>query len=474
MSDTIKNIPNLSSEISNNTRMNEIINHLKKYGFIFQGSEIYGGLANSWDFGPMGSELKKNIKELWWNHFIRKHQFNSGFDSSIILNSNVWKASHHIDNFSDLLVDCKECKFRFRADHLIAKYYPNKNIELESNEKLNHLIQKEKIKCPKCKKHNFTEIRNFNLMFRVMSDITDNLKNDNWLYLRPETAQGIFINFDNIQRTVGRALPFGIGQIGKAFRNEITPSNYIFRTREFEQMEMEFFYSKYDKNNWFEFWLNQIKDFLKLININDQNLIFYNHSSKELAHYAKKTIDIKYKFPFGDLELWGLADRSNYDLKEHSKFSNKALLYVDPIKHEKYFPYVIEPSVGVERLFLAIINDAYTKENIGNKERIVLKIAKELAPYKIAILPLAKKLSSNCQTILEDLSNLFSVHFNEVGSIGKRYVREDAIGTPFCITFDYDSLSDAKVTIRNRDDAQQERIEIKKIKMYFLSKFNII
>ncbi len=452
----------------------ELINLLKKNGFIFQGSEIYGGLSNTWDYGPLGVEMKNNLKKMWWNYFIKSFNFNFGIDSSILLNSKVWKSSGHIDKFSDPLIDCKECKFRFRPDKLLENKLGKKNFSSLDNKELEKEIKQNNIKCPKCNKKNFTNIKNFELMFKINENIIDSKKNN--LYLRPETAQGIFINFKNIQQTTKNKLPIGIGQIGKSFRNEITPGNFIFRTKEFEQMELEFFYSKYDKKNWFEFWLNKVKEFLFLLGINKKNIFFNEHSKKELAHYSSKTIDINYKFPFGIGELWGISNRKDYDLNLHSKNSKVDLKYYDEEKKEKYFPYVIEPSVGVERLLLAIICESYTKEVKDDKERIYLKINKFISPYQIAILPLVKKFNDNCQKIIDkfQLNNVFNIHTNDSGSIGKRYRKEDLIGTPYCITFDYQSLEDNMITVRERDSMKQERIKIEEIKKFLYKKFNFL
>lgn len=444
----------------------EFINHLKTQGFVFQNSEIYGGLANSWDFGPLGVELERNLKNLWWQHFITKSKYNVGINSSILMNNNVWKASGHLDNFSDPLLDCKKCKIRIRADKLIENNYPNVNCNGYKNKQLENFINKKNILCPNCKTNDFTKIRNFELMFKINQGIIKD--EESVIYLRPETAQGIFVNFKNVQRFLRKKLPFGIGQIGKSFRNEITPGNFIFRTREFEQMELEFFYDSKENIDWFEYWIKEVTKFLNIIKLNPKNYLFREHKVNELAHYAKKTIDIEYKFPFGMGELWGITNRGNYDLRRHSEVSKHDLSYLIQKTNKKILPHVIEPSVGVGRLMQAILYDSYNVEKLSyNKSRVILKLSPLLAPYKIAIIPLSKQLNDVSYKLYEKLLSRFQCVYDETGNIGKRYRRQDAIGTPFCITFDFESQKDKKVTIRNRDTMQQERIAIDNLENYF-------
>ena len=445
--------------------LEEVVNHLKTQGFVFQGSEIYGGLANTWDFGPLGVEVELNLKSLWWDFFITKSKFNVGLDSAILMNNNVWKASGHLGNFSDTLLDCKNCKARMRADKLIEKAYPEVNPGGWSNEELSAFIEEKHILCPICHVHDFTPIRQFELMFKTNQGILQDEKSI--VYLRPETAQGIFVNFKNIQRSLRKKLPFGVGQIGKSFRNEITPGNFIFRTREFEQMELEFFFDPQDETDWFEYWLNQVKLFLQKIGLQQQNYVLREHDSKELAHYAKRTVDVEYKFPFGQGELWGIANRTDFDLKRHSEFSKQDLSYLNQETNTKVFPYVIEPSVGVGRLMLALLYDAYCVETINNNDtRVVLKLNPHLAPYQIAVIPLSKQLNDHAYQLYEELLQKYHCIYDETGNIGKRYRRQDAIGTPYCVTFDFDSIEDQKVTVRDRDTTEQTRIRISKLSAY--------
>ena len=449
----------------------EIINYLKNYGFVFPNSEIYNGLANSWDFGNLGCLLKRNIRDLWWNNFVSCESNMVGLDSNIIYNSDVWKASGHLSNFSDPLIDCKECKNRFRTDKLIEEYSPNSNIsENTSYEILSDILIKNKISCPNCKKLNWTEIRNFNLMFKTFQGVIEN--DLSTLYLRPETAQGIFINFKNIQRTSRMKIPFGVAQIGKSFRNEITPGNFIFRTREFEQMEIEFFINKNDSEKYFDFFQNKLKYFLiDECKISDSSIRIYNHPKESLSHYSSKTIDFEFLFPHGWGELCGLADRGNYDLKVHSDLSKKDLNYLDPISNEKYIPNVIEPSMGVERLFYAIINEHYFLEKISeDDEREVLKLPITLSPYKIAFLPLVNKLKDEAFELYQKIIKKFkiSIDFDTSGTIGKRYRRQDAIGTMYCITFDFDSIEKNTITIRNRDTMKQTTIKINELDNFII------
>ncbi|MEG1353988.1 MAG: glycine--tRNA ligase [Malacoplasma sp.] len=432
-----------------------ILNHLKNYGFVFQNSEIYGGLANAWDFGPLGAILKNNLKQLWINSFVTSSSNMHLIDTNIILNPSVWKASGHIDNFSDPLIDCKECKSRFRADKLIEEFTTEKVNELMPSDVLEKIILDNNIKCPNCKKMNWTHIRNFSLMFETKIGVIDDEKNVS--YLRPETAQGIYINFKNIQRTTRSKLPFGVAQIGKAFRNEITPGNFIFRTREFEQMEIEFFVNDSEENKWFDYFQKKIKSFLlDDLNISKENIDIVEYDKNEIAHYAKKTVDFFYKFPHGYSELWGLCNRGQFDLNQHQKHSTKNLEYLDETDNSKFIPSVIEPSVGVERLLYAILLDSYRVDLINDEERVYLKLNYELSPYKIAILPLNNKLDTLSNSIYNYfLSNNISTSYDKSGSIGKRYRRQDAIGTYYCLTVDFDSENDNKYTLRFRDTTKQ-------------------
>ena len=450
--------------------MEEIVNYAKNYGFIFQGSEIYGGLANAWDFGPLGVLLKQNVKNMWWKKFIQECPYNYGLDSAILMNPKVWVASGHVASFADPLIDCKSCKSRYRADKLIEDA-TNGNITGDgmSNEELVSYIKGNGISCPKCGSKDFTDIRKFNLLFETYQGVTEDAKNK--VYLRGETAQGIFVNFKNVERSMRCKLPFGIGQYGKSFRNEITPGNFIFRVREFEQMELEFFCKPGTDLEWFGFWKNYAIDFLKTIGIKKENLRYRDHSKEELSFYSKATTDIEYNFPFGWGELWGIADRTDYDLGVHMKHSCEDLRYLDPETNEKYLPYVIEPSLGVERLILALLVDSYTKEIVDDEERLVLKIHPALSPIKATVLPLVKKYHNEKATeIYNKLSSYFSVSYDDAGSIGKRYRRCDAVGTPFVITVDDNTLNNNSVTIRNRDTMKQITLNIDEVKDYIDSK----
>lgn len=457
-----------------NVSMEELVNYAKQYGFVFPGSDIYGGLANSWDFGPLGVELKNNIKKLWWQRFIQENKYNYGLDSAILMNPNVWVASGHVASFADPLIDCKHCKARFRADKLIEDYMHANDIDGNadgmSNEELVAYIKEHDITCPKCGESNFTDIRKFNLLFETSMGVTEDTKSK--VYLRGETAQGIFVNFLNVQRAMRAKVPFGIGQIGKSFRNEITPGNFIFRVREFEQMEMEFFCKPDTDLEWFGYWKAYCNDFLNDLGLNKDHLRNRDHEKKELSFYSKATTDIEYLFPFGWGELWGIADRTDYDLNTHMEHSTKDLRYVDPETGEKYLPYVIEPSVGVERLFLSILCDAYDKEILDNGEvREVLHVIPALAPIKATILPLNKKLhGEKAMEIYAELLKYFNVSYDESGSIGKRYRRSDAIGTPYAITIDDSTLNEYSVTIRNRDTMEQETVMIGEISKYLAEK----
>ncbi|WP_342258999.1 glycine--tRNA ligase [Spiroplasma endosymbiont of Dioctria linearis] len=447
----------------------KLISHLKTQGFVFPGSEIYGGLANSWDYGPLGSEVKNKLKKLWWDFFVRRNQYNIGLDSSIILNPKVWNASGHLGNFNDPLIDCKKCKSRFRADKLIEEKFNDINVGGWNNQKIEEFIKEKLINCPKCNANDFTNIRQFTLMFKTNQGVVEDEAST--VYLRPETAQGIFVQYKNSQRALRKKLPFGIGQIGKSFRNEITPGNFIFRTREFEQMELEFFFSPNDKTDWFEYWLEKVKFFLeKVVLIDEKKYSIREHEKDELAHYAKRTVDIEFDFPFGRGELWGIAHRSDFDLKQHQTHSGQDLTYLDPETNEKYLANVIEPSVGVERLLLAIFCQSYVEEKIDSGERIVMKLPYKLAPYSIAIMPLQKQQNKRAKELYDTMLIDFDATFDETGNIGKRYRRQDAIGTPYCITIDFDTETDNSVTVRNRDTMNQERIEIKSLKEYLLKK----
>ena len=454
--------------------MEQITALAKNRGFIFPGSEIYGGLANTWDYGPLGVELKNNIKDAWRRKFVQESKYNVGLDAAILMNPETWVASGHVGGFSDPLIDCKACKARFRADHLIEGYMKENGIEGVqvdgwSNDKLEEYIAEKGILCPECGKKDFTGIRQFNLMFKTFQGVTEDSKSE--IYLRPETAQGIFVNFANVQRTTRRKLPFGIGQIGKSFRNEITPGNFIFRVREFEQMELEFFCKPNTDLEWFEYWRSFCRDFLLSLGLKEENLRLRDHDPEELCFYSKATTDFEFLFPFGWGELWGVADRTDYDLTQHQNTSGKDLSYYDAETNEHYIPYVIEPSLGVERSFLAFLCDAYDEEEIAEGDtRTVLRLHPFLAPFKAAVLPLSKKLSEQATALYHDLQKDFMVDYDEAGSIGKRYRREDEIGTPFCITYDFESAEDGCVTVRDRDTMTQVRMKIEDVKGYIAEK----
>ncbi len=453
--------------------MEKIVALAKSRGFIYPGSEIYGGLANSWDYGPLGVEFKNNIKKAWWKKFIQENNMNVGIDSAILMNTKIWEASGHVGGFSDPLMDCKECKERFRADKLIEDYMASVGkeevVDGWSGEKMKNYIDENNINCPSCGKHNFTDIRQFNLMFKTHAGVTEDSKNE--IYLRPETAQGIFVNFKNVQRTTRKKIPFGIGQIGKSFRNEITPGNFTFRTREFEQMELEFFCKAGTDMEWFNFWREFCINWLKSLNLSEENMRLRDHSKEELSHYSTATSDIEFKFPFGWGELWGIANRTNYDLNKHLEYSGEDLSYFDPVTNEKYVPYCIEPSLGADRVALAFLCDAYDEEEIAEGDvRTVLRLHPALAPIKATILPLSKKLGDKAIDVYNILSKHFICDYDDTGSIGKRYRRQDEIGTPFCITYDFDSLEDNSVTIRFRDSMEQERIKIDSLVNYILEK----
>ncbi len=444
--------------------MDKIVALCKGRGFVYPGSEIYGGLANTWDYGPLGVELKNNIKKAWLKKFVQENKYNVGLDSAILMNPQTWVASGHLGGFSDPLMDCKECKTRHRADNLIEDF-DGTNPAGWSNEQMMDYIKEKGIPCPNCGKHNFTDIRQFNLMFKTFQGVTEDSKAE--LYLRPETAQGIFVNFANIQRTSRKKVPFGVAQIGKSFRNEITPGNFIFRVREFEQMELEFFCKPGTDLEWFQYWRGFCRDWLLSLGIKEENLRLRDHDPEELCFYSKATTDFEYLFPFGWGELWGVADRTDYDLTQHINTSGKSMEYFDPETNEKYIPYVVEPSLGVERLFLSMVTEAYDEETLEDGSvRTVMHFHPYLAPFKAAVLPLSKKLAGPASELADELSKYFMTDYDDAGAIGKRYRREDEIGTPFCITYDFESETDNCVTIRERDSMQQVRIPIAEVKSY--------
>ena len=449
-----------------------IVNHLKNYGFVFSNSEIYNGLANAWDYGPLGVNLKNNIKKLWWREFVTKDPDVVGLDSAILMNPMVWKASGHLANFSDPLIDCKNCKTRYRADKLIEDAgVPETVSESTSNEEIKAIMEKYHVVCPNCQAFDWTDVRHFNLMFKTFQGVVEDASST--LYLRPETAQGIFVNFKNVQRTMRLKVPFGIGQIGKSFRNEITPGNFIFRTREFEQMELEFFTNEQQAYEDFDRLLNKIDNFLtNICGINPAALKQKEHAKEELSHYSKKTVDYIYDFPHGFSELWGIAYRTDYDLKTHMEYSKKDLSYLDPTNNTKFIPHVVEPSVGVERLLYAICCNAYDEEQISEDDtRVVMHLPYSLAPYKVCVLPLVNKLKEPAQDIFLKLIDLgIDCTFDTSGSIGKRYRRQDAIGTPYCLTVDFDTIEKGVVTIRERDSMEQVTIKVEDIPQFFLSK----
>ena len=455
--------------------MDTIVALAKGRGFVYPGSEIYGGLANSWDYGPLGVEFKNNIKRAWLKKFVQECPYNVGLDSAILMNPETWVASGHLGGFSDPLMDCKSCKTRHRADKLIEDYVAENGLSdnpaAMSDEEMMQYIKDKGIACPNCGSHDFTDIRKFNLMFKTFQGVTED--STSTLYLRPETAQGIFVNFKNIARTTRKKIPFGVAQIGKSFRNEITPGNFIFRIREFEQMELEFFCKPGTDLEWFDYWRGFCRDWLYSLNIKEENLRLRDHSKEELCFYSKATTDFEYLFPFGWGELWGVADRTDYDLTQHQNTSGKSLEYFDPTDNSRYIPYVIEPSLGVERLFLALMTEAYDEEVIDEKDtRVVLRLHPTLAPFKAAVLPLSKKLNDKAEAVFETLQKHFMVEYDDAGSIGKRYRRQDEIGTPFCITYDFESVDDGCVTVRDRDTMTQERISIDKLVDYINEKIS--
>ena len=468
------------AKVQNDT-MDKLVALCKGRGFVFPGSEIYGGLANSWDYGPLGVEFKNNVKRAWWKKFVQESKYNVGIDCAILMNRQVWVASGHVGNFNDPLMDCKACKARFRADKLIEDWAKANGQEIEAdgwtNEQLESFIEEKQIPCPTCGKHDFTGIRKFNMMFKTHQGVTEDASNE--IYLRPETAQGIFVNFPNVARTTRRKLPFGVCQVGKSFRNEITPGNFIFRIREFEQMELEFFCKPGTDLEWFNYWRTFCHNWLLGIGLKDENLRLRDHNPEELCFYSKATTDFEFLFPFGWGELWGVADRTDYDLTQHQTVSGKDLTYFDPETNERYIPYVVEPSLGVERSVLAVLVDAYDEEVVDaekNDVRVVLHLHPALAPYKAAVLPLSKKLSDKAREVYAELAKEWMIDFDETGSIGKRYRREDEVGTPYCITVDFDTVGDAEkagdncVTVRERDTMEQVRVPISELKAYLAEK----
>ena len=457
--------------------MEKIVALCKGRGFVYSGSEIYGGLANTWDYGPLGVEFKNNVKAAWRKKFVQESPYNVGLDSAILMNPMTWVASGHVGGFSDPLMDCKECKERFRADKVIEDWCHENNFDLGksvdalSQAEMKQFIDEHEIACPTCGKHNWTDIRQFNLMFKTFQGVTENAKNE--LYLRPETAQGIFVNFQNIQRTTRKKVPFGVGQIGKSFRNEITPGNFTFRTREFEQMELEFFCKPGTDLEWFAYWKDFCINWLQTLGIKPEEMRVRDHDKEELSFYSKATSDIEFLFPFGWGELWGIADRTNYDLSRHAETSGEDMSYFDDAKNEKYIPYVIEPSLGADRVTLAFLCSAYDEEELeGGDVRTVMHFHPAIAPVKIGVLPLSKKLGEQAGKIYETLSKLYNCEYDDRGNIGKRYRRQDEIGTPYCITYDFDSEEDGAVTVRDRDTMEQERIKIEDLPKYFEGKFS--
>ncbi|MBQ6476996.1 MAG: glycine--tRNA ligase [Bacilli bacterium] len=454
-------------------KMDDLVKYCKQYGYIFQGSEIYGGLANTWDYGPLGKELKENVKQAWFIKFIREHKNIYGLDAAILMNPNVWVASGHVTSFTDPLIDCKHCKTRHRADKLIEEFTEGKETgDGWSNEKLEKFIKDNGIKCPDCGSTDFTPIRQFNLLFETHMGVTED--NASKVYLRGETAQGIFVNFNNVQRAMRAKIPFGIAQAGKAFRNEITPGNFTFRTREFEQMELEFFCKPGTDLEWHKYFKEFCMNFLVTLGIDREHLRFRDHTKEELAFYSVATTDIEYLYPLGWGELWGIADRTDYDLGVHMKHSKKDLRYLDPETNEKYIPYVVEPSVGLDRIVLSVLSDAYSKEEVNGEEREVMKLVPFLAPYKVAILPLRKKNhSEKADEILNSICDDFMCTYDDSGSIGKRYRRQDAIGTPFCVTVDDDTLEKGTVTVRDRDSMKQDVVKIEDLKNYVAERIRL-
>ena len=447
----------------------KLCNHFIVSGYYFQGSEIYGGLSNTWDYGPLGSEIKQNIRRMWWKKFVQESTTNVGIDAAILMNPKVWEATGHVSTFNDPRIDCKHCKQRFRADQLIESEFPEADVNGMTNDQMMDFIRNNHVKCPNCGSENFTDIRQFNMMFKTHVGVTEDSKST--VYLRPETAQGMFVNFKNVLRATRRKLPMGICNVGRAFRNEITPGQMTFRTREFDQMEMEFFCKPGDDLKWFDYWKQYCLNFVDSLGIKKENLRYRDHEPEELAFYSKATTDIEYLFPFGWGEIWGIADRTDYDLNRHIKYSGEALDYLDPETNEKYVPYCIEPSVGLDRLVLMTLCDAYDEETVGdNDTRIVMRLSPAVAPFKAAILPLSKKLEAKAREVEQNLAKYFNVIYDETGSIGKRYRRQDAVGTPYCITIDFETENDGAVTIRERDSMNQIRLPISELKAWLEEK----
>ena len=462
-------MPNGGNQFMPKFDFEKVCNHFIVSGFYYQGSEIYGGLSNTWDYGPIGSEMKMNIRKMWWKKFVQESPTNVGIDAAIMMNPRVWEATGHVSTFNDPLIDCKKCKQRFRADQLIEAEFPDADVNGMTNEQMMNFIRENHVKCPNCGSENFTDIRQFNMMFKTHIGVTEDSKAV--VYLRPETAQGMFVNFKNVIRTTRRKLPIGICNVGRAFRNEITPGQMTFRTREFDQMEMEFFCKPGEDLKWFDYWKKHCLAFVDSLGIKPENLRYRDHEPEELAFYSKATTDIEYLFPFGWGEVWGIADRTDYDLKRHMQYSGESLEYLDPETNEKYVPYCIEPSVGLDRLVLMTLCDAYDEEAVGeNDTRIVMHLAPYVAPYKAAVLPLSKKLEEKAREIENILCKYLNVIYDDTGSIGKRYRRQDAIGTPFCVTVDFDTLEDSAVTVRDRDSMQQIRLPIDKLVEYLMVK----
>ncbi|KGX90230.1 glycyl-tRNA synthetase [Pontibacillus halophilus JSM 076056 = DSM 19796] len=453
--------------------MEELVSHAKHRGFIFQGSEIYGGLANTWDYGPLGVELKNNVKRAWWQKFVQETPLNVGLDASILMNTKTWEASGHLGNFNDPMVDCKQCKSRHRADKLIEDKLEEEGKEMVVDglpfEEMEKMIEEHDIKCPVCGEHDFTGVRQFNLMFKTHQGVTETSGNE--IYLRPETAQGIFTNFKNVQRSMRKKLPFGIAQVGKSFRNEITPGNFTFRTREFEQMELEFFVKPGEELEWYDHWKETSHNWLLNLGLNPDNLRLREHDSDELSHYSNATTDIEFKFPFGWGELWGIASRTDFDLSRHAEHSGEDFQYIDQENNDRYIPYVIEPSLGADRVTLAFLSDAYQEEELEDgSSRTVMRFHPAIAPYKAAIFPLSKKIGDGAKEVFAQLAKHFNVDYDDAGSIGKRYRRHDEIGTPFCITYDFDSQEDEQVTVRDRDTMEQTRMPISELRSFIESK----
>lgn len=447
----------------------KIVTHLQTTGYVFQGSQIYGGLANTWDYGPLGSELKKNLKDIWWQKFVHEQEHNFGIDSAILMNPKVWEATGHVQTFNDPQIDCKYCHSRYRADDLIKNEYKDVNVDEMSIEEMNKFMEEHPVHCPTCGKTNFTSVRNFNLMLKTHLGVTED--SSSLVYLRPETAQGVFVNFKNVQRALRKKLPLGIANVGKSFRNEITPGNFIFRTREFEQMELEFFCTPGEDDYWFGYWKQYMMKFLLNLGFNKENLRYRDHAQVELAFYSKATTDIEYKFPFGWGELWGIANRTDYDLTRHQEYSGESLEYFNQENGKKFIPYCIEPSLGLDRLFLVAVCDAYDEEVLENGDiRKVMHLSPLIAPIKVAVLPLSKQLREDAYEIYLNLVKEFSCLFDETGSIGKRYRRNDEIGTPFCVTYDFDSKDHNTVTVRDRDTMEQELVLINDLKDYLIGK----